>query len=387
MEYNLGQHAAELRERLRALIAREIPDDFRGALGNDPVTNEISDRFCRKLGEEGLLTINWPRHYGGSDADVWSQAVLREEMWAHYEPRGPQYMGLNWVGPAIMRFGSPEQQEEFLTSIAAGEAHWCQGFSEPGAGSDLASLTLAAKRADDGTWRLNGQKIWTSYAEVADTCFLATRTSNEGRKQAGITIFLVPMDRAGIEVRQIDSIMGSGHLHELFFEDVVAYDEDVLGAPGQGWEIIRAVLDFERVGIARYARSDRLLSELWDHMADQPELIDGELGLRHVRGLVRTRVARLLSYRTVGRLDDGTITSGDPAVARLASTELDKELAELAAEVLGEDALSNDPDAPLGGFVEDAWRYARASGIASGTTEVQRLLISRDLTGAAGRKP
>jgi alkylation response protein AidB-like acyl-CoA dehydrogenase len=386
MDFSFGDTAEGLRSRLRELVAEHLPPDFLSPFTDDPEDFALTERFCRVLGDEQLLALAWPREYGGGGGDVWEQTVVREEMWAHYEPRGPQYMGLNWVGPAIMRFGTPEQQEEFLTSIAAGEAHWCQGFSEPGAGSDLASLTLAAKRADDGTWRLNGQKIWTSYAEVADTCFLATRTSSEGRKQAGITIFLVPMDRAGIEVRQIDSIMGSGHLHELFFEDVVAHDTDILGAPGQGWEIIRAVLDFERVGIARYARSDRLLSELWEHMVDDPELIDGELGLRHVRGLVRTRVARLLSYRTVGRLDDGTITSGDPAVARLASTELDKELAELAAEALGEDALSNDPEAPLGGFVEDAWRYARASGIASGTTEVQRLLISRDLTSAAGRK-
>ena len=385
MEYALGEAAEALRERLRSLIAEEVSPDFRGALGNDPVTNEMSDRFCRRLGQAGLLTINWPREYGGSDADVWSQAVLREEMWAHYEPRGPQYMGLNWVGPAIMRYGTPEQQEVHLSSIAAGEAHWCQGFSEPGAGSDLASLSFSARRDDGGGWRLNGQKIWTSYAEVAEHCFLTTRTSREGPKQAGITIFLVPMDRDGIQVRQIDSIMGKGHLHELFFDDVVAHDGERLGDVGQGWEIIRAVLDFERVGIARYARSDRLLSELWEHMADDEELSGGELALRHARSLVHTRIARLLSYRTVGRLDDGTISSGDPAVARLASTLLDQELAELAAEMLGDDALSSDPSAPLGGFVEDAWRYARASGIASGTTEVQRLLVARDLASSAGR--
>ena len=385
MDYDLGPDAEALRTRLRDLIAEELPAAFRGALGNDPVTNEMSDRFCRRLGQERLLTISWPEEYGGSDADVWSQAVLREEMWSHYEPRGPQYMGLNWVGPAIMRYGTPEQREHHLTEIAAGGAHWCQGFSEPGAGTDLASLTCSAKPADDGTWRLSGQKIWTSYAEVADYCFLTTRTSWEGRKHAGITIFLVPMDRAGIQVRQIDSIMGKGHLHELFFDDVIAYDHEQLGAVGQGWEIIRAVLDFERVGIARYARSDRLLSELWDHLADNRKLLDSELGLRHVQSLVHTRIARLLSYRTVGRLDDGTISSGDPAVARLASTLLDQELADLSVEVVGQDALSNDPAVPLGGFVEDAWRYARASGIASGTTEVQRLLVARDLAATAGK--
>jgi alkylation response protein AidB-like acyl-CoA dehydrogenase len=385
MDYDLGEGPTALRGRLRELISDEIPSDFRGALSNDPKSNEISDRFCRLLGEEGLLTINWPKEYGGSEADIWSQTVLREEMWSHYEPRGPQYYGLNWVGPAIMRYGTSTQKDVHLSAIAAGEAHWSQGFSEPGAGSDLASLSLAAKKQEDGTWRLNGQKIWTSYAEVADTCFLTTRTSRHERKQAGITIFLVPMDRPGIEVRVIDSIMGKGHLHEVFFDDVVAYDEEILGEVDQGWEIIRAVLDYERIGIARYSRSDRLGNELWEHMTEHPELLRGELGLKLVRAIVRTRIARLLSYRTVGRLDEGTITSGEPSVARLASTTLDQELAELAAEVVGEDALSNDPEGPLGGFVEDAWRYSRAAGIASGTTEVQRLLIARDLasTGSA----
>jgi alkylation response protein AidB-like acyl-CoA dehydrogenase len=384
MDYDLGAEADELRKRLRAVIADEVSTEFRGALGNDPVTNAISDRFCKRLGEEGLLTINWPREYGGSDGDVWSQAVIREEMWAHHEPRGPQYMGLNWVGPALMRFGTADQQELHLPPIAAGESHWCQGFSEPGAGSDLASLSLSAAKAEDGSWRLNGQKIWTSYAEVADWCFLTTRSDRAARKHAGITVFLVPMTRPGIEVRQIDSLMGKGHLHEVFFDDVVAYDDEILGHPGQGWEIIRAVLDFERVGIARYARSDRLLHDLWEYGAHEPQALAGELGARHARSLVHTRIARLLSYRVVARRDDGAVSSGDPAVARLASTTLDQELGELAMEMLGADALSNDHDAPLDGFAEDAWRYSRAAGIASGTTEIQRLLVARDLAATRG---
>jgi alkylation response protein AidB-like acyl-CoA dehydrogenase len=180
MEYSLGSEAEQLRQRLRRLIDEEIPPDFRGALGNDPISNEISDRFCRRLGHEKLLTINWPVEYGGGDQDLWSQTVLREEMWSHYEPRGPQYMGLNWVGPTIMRYGTEQQKKHHLGLIAAGEARWCQGFSEPDAGSDLASLALSARRDEDGSWSLNGQKIWTSYAEVADWCFLTTRTNAHG---------------------------------------------------------------------------------------------------------------------------------------------------------------------------------------------------------------
>ena len=142
----------------------------------------------------------WPEEYGGRGASPWEQTAVREEMWAHHEPRGAQYMGVNWVGPAIMRHGTAEQQRQHLPPIAAGEVIWCQGFSEPDAGSDLASLQTAARRDGDG-WRISGQKIWTSYATMAQWCFLLARTSRGEKKQQGITVFLVPMDAPGIEVR------------------------------------------------------------------------------------------------------------------------------------------------------------------------------------------
>src|SRR5262249_5790843 len=139
----------------------------------------------------------------------------------------------------------------------------CQGFSEPDAGSDLAALKLAAARRDDTSFRVDGQKIWTSYAGLANWCFLATRTSSGSRKQHGITIFLIPMDRDGITVRPIDSIMGPHHLNEMFFDDVVVHDDEILGELDEGWAVIDLVLKHERIGIARYARSDKILADLW----------------------------------------------------------------------------------------------------------------------------
>ncbi len=146
-----------------------------------------------------LLCMSWPKEFGGGGASVWEQTVVREEMWAHHEPRGAQYMGVNWVGPIIMRHGTEEQQRKHLPPIAHGEVIWCQGFSEPEAGSDL-GLTAHVRppRTDDG-WRVNGQKIWTSYATMAQWCFLLARTSKVGeKKQQGMTIFLVPMDSSGV---------------------------------------------------------------------------------------------------------------------------------------------------------------------------------------------
>ena len=198
---------------------------------------------------------------------MWEQTVVREEMWAHHEPRGAQYMGLNWVGPAIMSYGTDEQKAQHLPAIAAGQVIWCQGFSEPDAGSDLASLTTKATPVDGG-FQITGQKIWTSYAGMAQWCVLAARVGGGEKKHEGITLFLVPMDTPGITVRPIRSSLGPHHLNEVFFDDVNASDSTVLGGVGNGWQVIRHALTFERVGIARYARCDRLLSALEAALGD-----------------------------------------------------------------------------------------------------------------------
>lgn len=366
-----------LRQQVRSIIASELSSSFSREFVSDPAWQERSTAFCRRLAEDRLLTFAWPEEHGGAGATIWEQTALREEFWAHHEPRGAQYMGVNWVGPAIMGYGTPAQREQHLPAIAAGDEVWCQGFSEPDAGSDLASLQLRAARQPDGSYLANGQKIWTSYAAFANWCFLATRTTPGLAKKQGITIFLVPMDREGITVRPIESIMGPNHLNEVFFDDVVLHDDDVLGEVDRGWDVIDVVLKHERVGIARYARSDKILADIWPlvRAASGP----GSQSLRdaHARALVRTRVARLLNYRTLASAID-TGKPVQPSIARIATTLLDQLVAEIAMEVAGPDAV--DADDGAAGWIEDAWRYARSATIASGTTEIQRLLASRTLT-------
>src|SRR3954468_19960261 len=240
----MGRDAADLRHELRELVKAHVPEDFLGAFTDDPADLEIAQRFCRLLADEGLLCMTWPEEFGGKGASPWEQTAVREEMWAHHEPRGAQYMGVNWVGPTIMRHGTPEQQRQHLPPIARGEVIWCQGFSEPNAGSDLASLQTAARRDGDG-WRVSVQKIWTSYATMAQWCFLLARTSRGEKKQHGLTIFLVPMDDPAIEVRPIDCLMGPHHLNEVFFNDVRVTAAGVLGTAGQGWKVVQEVLAFE----------------------------------------------------------------------------------------------------------------------------------------------
>ena len=396
LDYDQGTQVADLRLQLRQLIADNVPPDYLGAFTDDPADLAVAQAFCRLLAEENLLCAAWPEEFGGRGSSPWEQTAVREEMWAHHEPRGAQYMGVNWVGPTIMRHGTTDQQRQHLPPIAAGEVIWCQGFSEPDAGSDLASLQTAARRDGDG-WRISGQKIWTSYATMAQWCFLLARTSRGERKQQGITVFLVPMDAPGIEVRPIPSMLGPHHLNEVFLDDVWVTEADVLGEVDQGWNVVREVLAFERVGIARYARVERLLQwaptalgGAWDRLPD-------ELRSRWTRMLVHARRARLLAYRVIATQQAGEVRPGDTAAYRIAVTRLDQESAEVLMDIAAEIASSagtadhrldgppsQDTDAQrFRRAVEDHHRYSVSATMASGSIEMQRILLARALLAAA----
>lgn len=359
-----------------------MPRDYLGAFTNDPRDLQLAQDFCKLLADKGQLTPAWPVEYGGAAATQWEQAIMREEMWAHFEPRGAQYMGVNWVGPAIMRFGTDAQKAEHLERIGRGEVIWCQGFSEPEAGSDLASLRTAAVPDVDG-WRVRGQKIWTSYATMAQWCFLLARTSRGAKKHHGITVFLVPMDRAGIRVVPIKALVGPHHLNEVYFDDVPVTREDVLGEVDQGWSIVREALAYERVGIARYARCDRLLNLARAMLADRWEEFPVELKQRWAKALVHTRQARLLAYRVIEKQEMGTVDPADAAAYRIVATQVDQEVAEVLMDMIEERAVgAGDPARLFERAVDDHWRYAQAATVASGSIEVQRILLSRTLLGA-----
>jgi alkylation response protein AidB-like acyl-CoA dehydrogenase len=379
VDFRDSDQGVALREDLRSLVRDAIPQTFLGAFTSDPRDLEIAQSFCRLLAAKGQLTPAWPVEYGGSDSSQWEQTIVREEMWAQFEPRGAQYMGVNWVGPAIMRFGSPSQRSEHLERIASGSVIWCQGFSEPEAGSDLASLRTAAVPDGDG-WRIDGQKIWTSYATMADWCFLLTRTTRSEKKHHGITVFLVPMDRQGIQVVPIAAMVGPHHLNEVFFEGVQVGPEDVLGEVDDGWRIVREALAFERVGIARYARCDRLLNLAPNALAGRWEELPIELKQRWAAALVHVRQVRLLAYRVIELQDAGSVDPADTAAYRIAATQVDQEVAEVLMDMLEERAVgAADPSELFERAVDDHWRYAQASTVASGSIEMQRLLLSRSL--------
>lgn len=379
MDFELGPAAEALRLRLRELIAQHLPSDFLGAFTDDPEDLEITRRFCKMLAAQGLLALTWPEELGGGGGSVWEQTVLREEMWAHHEPRGPQYMSLNWVGPAIMHFGTEEQKRFHLPKMAAGEVLWCQGFSEPDAGSDLASLQTSAKW-DGDAWVVTGQKIWTSYAQVADWCVLAARTGPPDSRHLGISLFLVPMDRPGIEVRPIRSMLGPYHLNELFLDEVRVHPDELLGEENGGWAVMRGALAFERVGIARYARADRLLDAVLGAVGGLHALPAG-LRARYARAMVHTRVARLVAYEVIGAQAAGHGDEGAAAAARIAAVTGDQEVSEVLVEAIGSAVFDSAPavETYLQAAVEDYWRYSRSATVSAGSVDVQRVIVGRSV--------
>jgi alkylation response protein AidB-like acyl-CoA dehydrogenase len=382
MDFDMGAEVAALRLELRQLIDAEIPPSFMGAFTDDPADLEVAQRFCRLLAERGLLCMAWPERWGGRAASIWEQTAVREEMWAHHEPRGAQYMGVNWVGPTLMRHGTPEQQERHLPPIARGEVIWCQGFSEPNAGSDLASLQTAARPDAEG-WLVSGQKIWTSYAGMAQWCFLLARTSKEEKKQRGLTIFLVPMTAPGIEVRPIANMMGPHHLNEVFFDEVRVTEADVLGTVGEGWSVVQEVLSFERVGIARYARCERLLDWAPSALGESWEELPEELRSRWAQMLVHARRARLLAYRVVSAQQRGQVRPGDAAAYRIAVTTLDQASAEVLMDLVNLAAAPGEEASRFRREVEDHFRYSVSATVASGSIEMQRILLARALLAAS----
>lgn len=381
MDFTMGEAATALRHELRGLMREHVPADFLGAFTDDPADLAVAQRFCRLLADRGLLCLAWSEEFGGRGGSIWEQTAVREEMWAEHEPRGAQYMGVNWVGPTIMRHGTPEQQRTHLPPIARGEVIWCQGFSEPEAGSDLASLRTTARR-DGAGWTISGQKIWTSYATMAQWCFLLARTSTGQRKQHGLTIFLVPMSDPAIEVRPIRAMMGPHHLNEVFLNDLRVTEADVLGAVDEGWTVVQEVLAFERVGIARYARCERLLLAAPTVLGDRWDDLPVELRGRWARMLTHCRRARLLAYRVVALQSADRVRPGDAAAYRIAVTKLDQDSAAVLAEIAAYVASADDAGRRFRAAVDDHWRYSHASTVASGSIEMQRILLARALLAA-----
>lgn len=380
MNFEYPAVAEAFRAELRAFMKEEIPSWWTNILADDDRSYGFSREFCMKLGAKGWLTMAWPKEYGGAEADVWFQNVLREEMWAMGEPRGQQYQSLNFIGYAFMMFGTDEQKERYLKPISTGEVCWCQAFTEPHCGSDLAALKMTAEDTGKG-FKLNGHKTWVSYARNADHCILLVRTDPESAKHGGISLMMVDMDTPGIVIRDTPTMAGQTKVQELIFEDAEVPYEALIGPRDQGWSVAMQVLERERVGLGYAGRIQIQLDQLSEYIKTANDSNGRPL---RKRGDIRTKIMRLKALNRGLRLvmDKVTINPSlaDAAAFKVLAGDITIAVGELALEVTGQRGLLKDDDPfgilPLGGPYM-WWVYALPVQVAAGPSAIQRNIIAQ----------
>jgi alkylation response protein AidB-like acyl-CoA dehydrogenase len=380
MDLNFSAEQTALRAELRQLLADILPDDWAG-LWHQHNGAAVSAAAVEELAARGWLTYHWPSQHGGKDASPWEQAVIQEELFAHNEPRGGQYMGVNWIGPTIMRFGTEEQKRLLLPEIAAGKVQWAQLYSEPDAGSDLASLQTSATLEDD-EFVINGEKIWTSYANAASRGFLLARSDPRSKGHRGISALLISMDAPGIEVREIRSAIGWHRFHSVTFTDVRVPPEALLGELHHGWAVAMASLPHERLGNARYARCTRVLGLIERHLADTDP--DPVLSEALVDCFALGRMAELMNHSAVAVNASGAGLTWQASAAFAVNANYERAVAELAERVLGFQiyVAAPDPHAADHGEVESlAVRQAPTVTVQAGTYQIQLSIIARTALG------
>ena len=375
----------EFRGRVASWLAANVPAELRGAGGPGREHEAFADRLAwnRRLAAAGWTCLGWPAAHGGHDATLRQQMIFYEEYARSRAPARVAVVGEELLGPTLIAFGTPEQQRRFLPPIAAVEELWCQGYSEPGAGSDLAAVSTTAV-PDGDEWVVTGQKVWTSLAHVADWCFVLARSEPGSRRSAGLSYLLVPMRQPGITVRPIRQLTGTSEFNEVFFDGARTELGNVVGAPGDGWRIAKATLEFER-GVG-------MLGHLVGFRRELDELV--ELARQTEAGrdpLIRDRLARAWVGLEVIRayaLD----TLGEPAGAGVEASVLKvlwsrwhQALGELAMDVRGAGSMVGAPMAggPIGaaaGDELDRWQrlflFGRAETIYGGSDEIQRNIIA-----------
>ncbi|MFJ8816387.1 acyl-CoA dehydrogenase family protein [Amycolatopsis thermoflava] len=393
--------AEEFRAEVRAVLAEELPADWRGigAIPDAAATREFVRGWRRTLYRRGLLGVAWPVEYGGRGLSTLHQVVLVEELTLAGLPFGelPQdSTGLKMLGNTLLRWGTEEQKAEFLPGLLSGEQRWCQGFSEPGAGSDLASVSTRAV-LDGEEWVVDGQKIWTSGADTCTGIFVLARTDPAAPKHRGLSFLLVPIDQPGVEVRPIRHMAGGSEFCEVFFTGARTRRDLVVGEPGQGWQVARTLLTFERGEEA--ATNPILFRAELDRLTELARLT-GRAGDPVMRQRIawchaRVEVMRYLGYRILTGVLSGEEIGHAASVSKLYWSEYHRVATQLALDLQGIDGLAltgkgpsrhmraDDPGADPASS-NSWWQVslnARAGTIYAGTSEVQRTILAEQVLG------
>ncbi|MEE9248493.1 MAG: acyl-CoA dehydrogenase family protein [Dehalococcoidia bacterium] len=381
MEFSFTQEEEQFRKDLQAFLEEQLPSDW---LGEEPYDDSIwpfTLETRRKLGEKGWLAISWPKEYGGSGGTPGMAAVYSEEM-AYYRAPGKDTQGVGFLGPCLMVHGTEEQRQTHLSPIAEGRVTWCQGFSEPESGSDLASLkTRAVEDGDD--YLISGQKIWSSGAHQSDWCHLLARTDPDAPKHRGITYFLIDMKTPGVDVRRITDMSGHQRFNEIFLDNVRVPKTNVIGEVNQGWYAAMSTLDFERTAVEHSANARRVVKDLTEYARETSHngaslLDDASVRATLAEMAVDAQIARLLSYRVLWLQNKGDIPNYEASMAKSFATEMVQRTADSAMRVLGLHGQLEEGTrwAPLKGYIERLYLNAVGNTIAGGTSEIQRNIIA-----------
>ncbi|MDX6456193.1 MAG: hypothetical protein QOD48_2300 [Gaiellaceae bacterium] len=367
---------AAFRAELRAWLDANLPEDRRGGRGGAQRFDDSFGReWSRKLYEAGYAGLTWPTEYGGAGAPYSFQAIFYEESARAQAPGHVGVIGLGMAGPTIMAHGTDAQKQAHLSKILSAEEIWCQGFSEPGAGSDLAAARTRAERRDD-VYVVNGQKVWSSFAHIADYCILVTLSDPDAPRYQGLTYLIVDMHAPGVEVRPLRQITGEAEFNEIFFNDVEVPVTNRLGEEGQGWQVAMTTLLHERgtLGFALTASLEVGVNRLLDVARER---VNGDEGARErvAAEWIELQALRYTNYRSLAALQRTGIPGPEGSAIKLRWSEQNQRMTKLGRELLGAE-----------GILDDGWWHhqqlrSRGNTIEAGTSEVLRNIVAERVLG------
>lgn len=372
------------RALVREWLADHVVGEFaelrgRGGPGDEDVGFDVRVAWERVLGEAGWIGLGWPVEHGGQGASLTQQVIWAEEYTRAQAPARVNHMGENLLAPTLIEYGTPEQCERFLPGIRRGEERWCQGYSEPNAGSDLANVQTRAV-LDGDHWVINGQKVWTSLAHVSHWCFVLARTEPGSQRHRGLTFLLVPMDQPGVEVRPIVQITGGGEFNETFFTDARTEASLVVGQPGDGWRVAMGLLGFERgistlaqqVGFERELRATIELARRFGKLRDpvvRQRLAEAHSGLQ------------LLKWNALRSMSAKGVPGPEASISKLFWGAWHRSLGELMIDIMGPEGLVTEGFAYELTSEQKLFLFTRADTIYGGSDEIQRNVLGERVLG------
>jgi len=374
----------KFRQEVRSFLNAELPPnwaDYIAPTVDDAVVNredgwQVFKEMARKLGEKGWLSLFWPEKYGGQSRSYVDYLIFSEEIACRGSP-GYNPIAVKMLAPTLIDYGTEEQKERHLKPIGRGQEFWCEAFSEPEAGSDLASLQTKAVK-DGNRFIINGQKTWSTFADYSDWCCLLARSDPNSRRTKGLSFFLVDLSTPGIDIKPIKNMAGEPHFSQIFFEEVRVPKENIVGQENEGWQVAQAMLGYERTSIEFVAMVQTMIEKLVKYTGATPKIQTANTRDLLARLAIDAEIGRLINYRVAWLHDEGINTAWQAAMTKLYSTELFRRAAGAVTQLLGLYAQLDKREgiAPEQGWLEHAYLVSFGATIAAGTSEIQKNIIA-----------